>query len=257
MYSSCSKFTEEPISTKLTKIQGIPPVNITGKIVYDSLSRITSISPYGSIWSVKLSYNTDGQVTQLYHDDWGGYSKTIFVNYKNGPPCSGKVIYHSPTTTRDNHNPEYTVDSLSYKTVAGLVTEIKYFDRKTYLRANNKLTSIEKDTTAKFILTYSNNNLIKVRKGNAESNYTYGSNNGIYSANRLKFVLYADKDFSPEAYSANELVSSTPLPSTGTKQITYSYQYNRAGFPVSATYNYIYEHPNVSPVTGTINYVYE
>lgn len=179
------------------------------------------------------TYNKEGQIYEIlvsYYNTSFSYRK-ITIYYQNGLPVSGKTNYDYVASSKEINPPSY-IDSISYKTLNGQVSEIKYFDHKTYSRG--KLVSTNKDTTGRYIFSYAGNNLVKVNTGYSETEYTYGSKNGILSASRLKFVL--NHEDSPILHSSNELISSIAnKPSSNWNKRTYKYTYYKNNFPKSAS----------------------
>ncbi len=191
--------------------------------------------------SITYTYNPNKTVKTVVTSSYSNEGHTIYeykVNYEDGLPVSGRLKIQPPN--RNSNTPVFFIDSIKYKTIANKVTELKSFDRKVYSSTTGQLNGIETDTISATRYTYVSDNLTKtefIPKQGAIviSEYTYGTRNGISSANRMKFVVTGNE--SPTLLSKNELLSSLATYGYGIpywEKIVYTYQYNKAGFPKTA-----------------------
>ncbi len=187
----------------------------------------------------KYTYNNEGLVSTINTQQLmspSGVSTDIKINYQNGIPVSGK-LKHYPYQNKVAQ-PYYETDSILYKVANGKVVEIKHIDHAEYYQLNNQLVKLVPGVKSIHTLTYEGNNLVKIQTTNAAfaKVMTYGSKKGIFSAKRLKFVLYENED--PRLSAENDLLSIVEpfngfSPPKWEKTI-YTHQYNPAGFPKSS-----------------------
>ncbi|RZJ73743.1 MAG: hypothetical protein EOO47_21900 [Flavobacterium sp.] len=221
-------------STKLVKINSDKYYGAT--LTYNDQNQLTNVAGFiNPSTGEQYKYNAQGQVVEIlaYYGATEPSSKQFVIHYQNNIPVSGKMKYSPPVSTKDV-NPTYYIDSLAYKTTSGNVSEIKFFDRKTYNAKTNALISSRTDTTDKYQINYANGNLTSVKSNNAESTFLYGSKKGVISVHALKFVLNPENN--PMLFSSNDLLESIINKSSVNEiKTVYSYTYNNANFPVSGT----------------------
>lgn len=232
---SCKKGTE-PVDDHNSKLVQITSDKIQGgSFRYNDQNQITDVAGFiNPSTTEKYIYNNQGQITGIstLYSSAETRTKEFVINYQNNLPVSGRMKYNPNVGSKDI-NPIYYVDSLTYKTSNGNVTEIKFFDRKTYHAKTNVLLAFSTDTVDNYKMTYSNGNLLSVKSRYLNSTFTFGSKKGVVSSNKLKFVLNPEDN--AILFSSNDLLESI-INNTISDEVktVYTYTYNQFNFPISS-----------------------
>lgn len=206
---------------------------------YDSKGRY--LGSGGLINGVFYTYNNDDQVSSIKSVTTLGNNEqvviTTSISYQNGLPISGSLKNYA--VSYKDFAPKYWTDSIQYTVANNKVTQIRYFDRRYYDDKTKQLIRLEPGTTGTYTVSYERDNLKKLEKGTTVLwDAAFGTKKGYFAAHRFKFFLFSEEN--PEFHSENDIISATqPSSISAWQKLTYTYQYNSAGYPKTAEMNVV------------------
>lgn len=224
----------DPVLYRLdSTLKGEKP-GFPGRYTYNSDNKLTKVE-VNDPFNTEYFYDSDGQVIRLVRTailPEVHTSTDIKINYKNGIPVTG-TRNEKPYQNKVAY-PYHYIDSMRYHVTDGKVRKITYFHRQMIYAPRLNMNTLDRGIQDEIILHYDGDNwtgftAVNTKTGNTIS---YGSKKGIFSAFRMKYVLF-ENDIAM-LHSSNELLSEEFR--NGVKT-SYEYVYDSAGYPRSAIIN--------------------
>lgn len=193
--------------------------SVTYVLTYDNRKRLVGYSSEQDDYRSKITYNNQDNPTRFELES-ENQTQVFEITYNAaGIPVS------ATSTLTDAEQPEEPIETeIVYEVANGKISKMHFTDETGH------------ETT--YTLSYTGTNLTKVAlataEGNLELTWKYGTKKSPFSAVRFKYLVIPDlfSVFSGE----NELIESKlELLGIGSATSTFSYVYDAAGYPTSAT----------------------